>query len=68
MKSNYSLINQFFFNQEREFVCPDQETGFYPEDPNICSASYYTCVNGVADPQVNTLNTAKKYLVCKIQI
>ncbi|XP_046443564.1 chitin-binding domain protein cbd-1-like isoform X1 [Daphnia pulex] len=37
--------------QEREFVCPGLETGFYPEDENICSATYYTCVNGVAYPQ-----------------
>lgn len=36
---------------EKEFVCPNQETGYYPDDENICTGSYFTCVNGVAYPQ-----------------
>uniref|UniRef100_A0A0P5LZ31 Chitin-binding type-2 domain-containing protein n=1 Tax=Daphnia magna TaxID=35525 RepID=A0A0P5LZ31_9CRUS len=34
-----------------EFVCPDNETNFYPIYPGACSANYYTCYLGVAYPQ-----------------
>ena len=37
----------------REFVCPGPETGYYPADDQ-CTGAYYTCVNGVAYPQVNS--------------
>ena len=42
-----------------DFTCPE-ENGFFPIDPYICSPGYYSCVSGIAYPQVAYLNIKKK--------